>query len=77
MPLTGAAASRLEPIVPMLMSFPDWYNFRVCLILQKPTVRRLASRRHCHNTANRFPIIDLWRLSTTYVVQIYSGAWTP
>ena len=39
MPLTGAAASRLECIMPMSMSFLDWYNFRVCLILQKPTVR--------------------------------------
>jgi hypothetical protein len=58
-------------------AFPDWYNFRVCLILQRSTVRRLASRRHCHSTATLFPIIDLWMFSTTYVVQIYSGAWTP
>lgn len=51
MPLTGAAASRLEPTMPMLMSCPDWYNFRVCLILQKPTVRTACFEKtlpqHC------------------------------
>lgn len=53
MPLTGAAASRLEPILPM--SFPDWFNFRVCLILQKVTVRTTGLEdtlpQHCKSTS--------------------------
>lgn len=47
------------------------------LSFKSPLLERLASRGHCHSTANRIRIIDLWRLYTTYVVQIYSGAWTP
>lgn len=50
MPLTGAAASRLEPSCPLL-SFPDWYNLRVCLILQEPSVRTACFQKtlphHC------------------------------
>lgn len=55
-PLARAAASRLEPTTPVPMSFPDWYNLRVCLILQKPSDRTACFEKtlpqHCKPTAD-------------------------
>lgn len=70
-PLTGAAASRLEPTIPV--AFPSWFNFRVCLILQKVTVRTAFLKgtlpQHCKSTQRLETVEASFHPHCTYISQ--------